>query len=261
MSAASTLTPAWFAPARSLAGGHSFGDADLVVQYVVHDGDGRPGEVVHHQRFVGGRLADWRAGPVDGAELCLRQPVTQHLRMLTRVELGEDVLAATEVVDPATGTATWPPLLDEVMVPWGRDAPEVATVEPFTVQTGVVGSPFGDVVLSVRVDRGRIAAVELGPDPEAEVVVWRPFDAAVLERLGRLDVLDSVGRGRVAGDLRKVTTFLGIYETEECIASRLALNGPWCEPLIALAGILTSPGWAEVAEGLVAASAQVWSVP
>lgn len=258
------LTESWTAWAASLAGDRSFGEADLVVQYVVHDGVADAevdDEVVHHQRFVGGRLAQWRLGSAADAELCLRQPLGANLNMLGRVDLGDGLLAATEVVDPATGETRRPLPLDEVTEPWGRDVPEVPTVQPFTVQQVLTGSPFGDVQMSARVDRGRVVATGLGPAPGAEVVVVRRYEPAVLERLGELDVLESVEGGRVAGDVHKVATFLGLYESEEWIADRQALNGSWCRPLGTLAQVLTSPAWADVAGRLAATTADVWSVP
>jgi hypothetical protein len=264
MGATSLLTTSWIDWALSVVGDRSFGDADLVVQYVVYDEEARPrgcDEVVHHQRFVGGRLVQWQLGPAADAELCLRQPFEAHLNMLARVELGDALLGATEVVDLVTGETGWAPPLDEVKVAWGRDLPLVPTVEPFTVQQVLIGSPFGDVQMSARIDKGRVVAAELGPTPGADVVIARLYESAVLERLGGLDVLESVEGGQVAGDVHKVATFLGLYESDEWAASRQALNGPWCRPLGVLARVLSSPAWADVARRLAATSSDVWSVP
>jgi hypothetical protein len=241
------LTGAWFDAALATFGTVPTGDPGrLVVEYHVDDG---AGAAVHHQVFAGGTLASWRSGPAaDAPDLRLRQPLDAHLAMMTRAGLGNAVLAATTVVDPATGEDRAPPPRDEVVDgTWGRALPEVPTAATFVVEDTLTGSPFGTVVTHYTYERGRLAGAAPGPLASAAVLVRRSYRGALEERAGRLDVLDSLVGGALDGDFRKLPLLLGIYDSDEMREDRRRLTHDYEPALIRLGEILGRPEWAEAA--------------
>ena len=243
------LIGAWFDAALAAVGTVATGDPGrLVVEYDVDDG---AGAAVHHQVFAGGALASWCEGPAEAPDLRLRQPLAAHLAMVTRVGLGNAVLAATTVVDPDTGDARPPPPLDEVVDrTWGRALPEVPTAAAFVVEDTLTGSPFGTVVTHYTYEHGRLAGAAPGPLASAAVFVRRRYRGALEERAGRLDVLDSLVGGALDGDFRKLPLLLGIYDSDEMREDRRRLTRAYEPALIRLGEILDRPEWAEALRAL-----------
>lgn len=254
------LDQVWLASAAKLCGGRELdgGESALRVQYV---SEADAGEVQHFQVFESGRLIEWGGGSLVAPDLWLKQPGWAQLAMFERTGLGAEVLSVTKAVDPASGAELPIPPMDEVELPWHEQLPAFSTLGPFTVQQTLLDSPFGDVEMFVRLDRGRVVETGLGEVDEAEVVIGRRYGSALRERLGTVDVLASLERGWLDGDFRYVSAFLGLYETDECVEGRRALTTSCCEPLAVLGDILSSPAWAEVAGGLAALDDGVVSVP
>ena len=250
--AEAVLSPEWMAGAVARAGGGTFPRADLTVEYRCVT---PAGQVTHHQAFRGGGLVAWERGPAPGADLVLRQPLDGHLAMLVRSARGDgnDLLRRTVVVDPASGRALPPPPLDEVVVDWAAGLPAVPTAGPFVVHQVLTHSPFGAVTLWHRVEAARLAGGGVGdpPDGDPVVTVRRRFADAMAERSGAIDVLDSLERGRIDGDVHLLMLLLGIYDSDECCAGRQALTTPATRHLAALGEVLASPGWRAVADGLL----------
>jgi hypothetical protein len=227
-------------------------DEALCVTYV----DADHGSATQFQVFRAGRLDQWRRGLPDAVEdLRLRQPADILTAMLLRSGDPASLLEATEVVDPGSGQVWLPPPLDEVRLPWAEELPVIPTVGSFGVQQTLVGTPFGDLDLHARIDRGRLVDVALGMLPSADLLVVRGYDQALQERAGEIDLMDSLEGGRVEGDFQLMTVFIGLYESDECVAARQALTHPWCAPLTRLGAWLSSPEWDGMAQrlGLLAA--------
>jgi hypothetical protein len=138
-----------------------------------------------------------------------------------------------------------------VLVDWGGRLPEVRTVPALTVQQVLVDSPFGTVSTWHRLERARVVESGLGT-VAADVIARRRYADALAERAGALDVLESIVRGEVGGDIKLLAMFLGIYDDDACRRARRALTTPAMRPLARLGDVLSSPGWAAVAEGLAA---------
>jgi len=253
---AALFTPEWFAAAAALAAAAEvpIQAATLGVEYrVVLPG----GEVTHHQRFAGGRLVAWERGTLPDGDLRLRQTLPAHLALLTRRGVGNAVLreSAVELQLPGEPAGTVrrlpPPPLDEVLVDWGGSLPEVRTVPTITVQQVLVGSPFGTVSTWFRLERARVVESGVGR-VDADVIATRRYADGLAERDGALDVLESIVRGEIGGDIKLLSMFLGIYDDEPCRRARRALSTPALRPLARLGEVLSSPGWATVGEGLAA---------
>lgn len=244
------LDRAWLAKAAGIAGDQSVGghEGPLRVQYVSEDNVADT--LSHYQVFEAGILTSWVEGVVEEPDVCLCQPGWAQLAMFERSGLGTEVMLATAVRAGSSGEDLLAPPLDEVRLPWATDAPVFDTVGPFTVQQTLVDSPFGDVDMFVSLDKGQVVDIGLGAVEDPEVLVVRRYSAAVRERMGLMDVAESLEGGWLDGDLRYVTVFVGLYETDECIEARRALTSPCCEPLAALGDILSSPGWVELADEL-----------
>jgi hypothetical protein len=225
------------------------------------------GELCHHQVFEGGRLVTWRAGRATDPDVCLRQPVTVNLAMLTRRELGNEMMQASRIIDVAgvhgnDGGHGWVPPLDEVRSGWGAGLPAFPGVGELTVQQVVTETPFGDVSVWFRIVGGPIVEAGVGfVAVEPDIVVERRFGFALRERSGAIDVLESLEGGGVQGDNRKLMLFLGGFDTDECTAARRALTSPTDEPLAFLGEVLSSPGWAAAADRLASSVTEVGSVP
>ncbi|HKH06516.1 MAG TPA: hypothetical protein VKA65_15210 [Acidimicrobiales bacterium] len=258
------FSPGWFARMGEAAGGVAFPAVDLAVEYRAVQGTRG---VVHHQTFREGRLVAWGPGAHPGtADVVLGQVLAAHVALLTRTGLGDRVLRATAVLDPASGRRLPPPPLDEVMVDWGGALPEVPTAEPFVVQQVLTDSPFGTVATWHRIERGRVVGSGLGrPEGTPDVTVQRRYALALAERTGGLDVLESLRSGGIDGDVATLMLLLGLYDSEECIEARRRLTTPAVRGIALLGDLLSSPGWATMAaavrESAVAAGAMVAVAP
>ena len=202
------------------------------------------------QVFRAGRLDQWHRGAPSSEDLRLRQPPDVMAAMLLRSGDPVALLEGTEVVDPVSGRAWWPPPLDEVRQPWTAPLPVIPAVGSFGVQQTLRGSPFGDVALHARIERGRVVDVALGVLPSADLLIERRYDLALQERAGLLDLMDSMDGGRIDGDFQLMTVFLGLYESDECVAARLALTNAWCDGVARLGAILSSSEWDRTADRL-----------
>jgi hypothetical protein len=253
---AALFSAGWFEGVAALAAGADLpavARAPLGVEYHCLV----PGGVVtHHQRFAGGRLEAWGRGPLPGAQLRLRQTLRAHLALLTRRGLGDVVLreSAVEVPGPDGPRLLPPPPLDEVLLDWGGGLPAIRTVPTFTVQQVLVDSPFGAVATWHRLEQARVVESGVGT-VRADVIAKRRYADGLAERDGALDVLESIVRGEIGGDIKLLSMFLGIYDDDACKRARRGLSTPAMRPLALLGELLSSPGWAPVAEGLAAALA------
>ncbi len=249
--AETVLSPGWMAAA--VAAGGQMPVAELTVEYrCVAAG----GQVTHHQVFSGGRLIAWARGPAaDGPDLVLRQPLEPHLGMLARAGRGDgdDLLRRTLVVDPASGRALPPPPLDEVVLDWAGELPAIPTAGPFVVRQVLTHSPYGTVTIWHRVEQARVAGAGVGeaPDDVPELTIRRRFADAMAERTGGIDVLESLQRGQIEGDVHLLMLLLGIYDSDECREGRVALTTPAVRHLAVLGELLSSPGWRALAPSLL----------
>lgn len=270
MTAAGLFTEEWFERARSEVGDAVHGPAeDVVVEYRCTSASG---ELCHHQVFERGRLVDWRRGPADQPDVSLRQPASANLRMLTRRGLGNDLMCASRLVGDGGGGSGgsadgddlggWVPPLDEVETAWGRALPTYPGVGEHVVQQEVTETPFGDVTMWFRIDGGPVVDAGVGVSTtEPDVTVRRRFGPALRERAGRIDVLESLDGGGIAGDTGKLMLFVGALDADECADARRALARPTDEPLVFLGEVLSSPGWTVVADRLAALATELKSVP
>jgi hypothetical protein len=228
---------------RAGAVGAVFGEGDLTVEYCCIDAEGATS---HHQVFESGRLVRWDRGPAAAPDLRLRQPSSINDAMLARVGSGEDILRQTHLVDARSGALVDPPPLDETDVGWADELPSISTAGSMVVEQSLTGTPYGIVRMHFRLERGRLTGAGLGPATDADMVVERSFALALAERAGKVDILDSMAGGQVAGDARKITLFLGIYDSEECGRARRSLSVHSCEELARLGWFLSSPAWARL---------------
>jgi hypothetical protein len=210
----------------------------------------------HYHDFCGTELVDWQLGAPEVADLWLRQPADVRSAMLRRSGQAVELLRATEVVAPTTGQVWSPPPLDEVGAAWAAALPAIPAVGSFCVQQVLVDSPFGAVPTYLRIDGGRVVEADLGVSPEADLRIVRRYALAVRERAGAVDLMDSLEGGRIEGDFRVLTALLGLYESDEWVAARRALDHQWCEPLARLGEALSAPSWQGRAARLEALSGQ-----
>jgi hypothetical protein len=245
------LSPEWMAIAVERGRRGGFPDADLRVEYRCA---APAGELTHHQAFLGGRLAAWERGPAPAADLVLRQPLDAHVGMLARAGRGDGngLLVRTRLIDPGSGRALPPPPLDEVVLDWAADLPSVPTAGPFVVHQVLTHSPFGTVTTWHRADQARLVGAGVG-DPPGDapgVMVRRRYADALAERSGHIDVLESLQRGQIEGDVHLLMLLLGIYDSDECRDGRRALTTPATRHLAVLGELLASPAWREVTEAV-----------
>lgn len=253
------MSDEWFDSAAMAFGRVELPEHDLTVQYTCVDG---ADTVVHHQVFRGGRLTRWAGGPTEEADLVLLQPLSINLAMLTRVSLGNGLLAETRVVvDGRFDAPCVPPPLDEVLEPWGAKLPMVPTAAELVVVQVLTGSPFGTVSTVHHVVQGRVVESRLGSSDTADVVATRAYPDAMAERAGDLDVLESIRHGDVVGSFLSVGLFLGIYDSDECRESRMSLTSPAMAPLAILGSLLESPGWRSTCKRLIGLSDDMRSIP
>lgn len=82
-------------------------------------------------------------------------------------------------------------------------------------QTVITGTPGGDVVYHMAVQDGRIVALELGGDADAEFVITMAYDDAVQIQQGLLDMPAAFMQGRlkVDGNMGKLAALLPLTQS------------------------------------------------
>jgi hypothetical protein len=118
------------------------------------------------------------------------------------------------------------------------------TLGTFVVQQRVIDGPFGETDTWARVVGGRVVEKGIGRPPnEADVAVVRTFGAAMYERSGELDLIESLEGGDIRGSTSSLMLLAGWYESDESIDDRRTLAGPHCGALVELARVLESEAW------------------
>ena len=94
-----------------------------------------------------------------------------------------------------------------------------------TVQRVVSGAPDGEVRYTEHIVDGRLTAVTLGDDPEAEVTLTQTYADAVQVAKGELDANAAFmqGRVKVVGDMGKVMALMPLTDSDEYRAALAAL--------------------------------------
>ena len=202
-------SPPWFEQLHS--GGRLRDDAcELYVEFVTRSN-------VHHQGFRDGRLVRWVSGPAPG--LAVR--VSREREVDAADHLG---VASPNAVAARSAVYLDTEPIDITGVGGGRTCCGVGTSEitmPFLLR--VSGSPFGDIVIRLVVEHGRLRVSHPEPTPEGPLTGELSYAELLLWLHDELDLADPVMAHpeRFVADLVELSALHGVVDVSRSDPRRL----------------------------------------